>query len=281
MMVQYSYNMLSYATDPDLEHGIHREAEFGYDGVEFVGEPAEIDTQEANELLDDYGLEASSVCSVYTKNRDLTAADESTRENAIQYTKDVAVMTDELNADVFVVRPGPVGRVSPDNPENEWGWAVEGIRNVSDFVSENGLDVTLGIEPWNRYETHLINTVDEALNLMNDVNRDNLGVWADLFHMNIEEDAPSKAIAEAGDNLVQLHGADTNRAAPGRGHYEWEPVITSLKDIGYDGWISFELLPATADPFDVLETDTEEARKFYDQYTKESIQFFKEIWSTY
>ena len=280
-MVKFSYNIISYARDQSLEQSISREAEYGYDGVEFIGEPDEIDTDEANDLLAEYGLEASSICSIYTGDRDMTAADEADRRDGVEYTKRVVEMAHEIGAPVIVTRPSPVGRVSPADPEEEYDWAVEGIQEVADFIADHGYDVSLGIEPWNRYETHLINTVGDALSFMEDIDSDHLGVWADLFHMAIEERSPEGAIREAGDDLIHLHGADTNRAAPGRGHYDYRPIVEALKEIGYDEYIGFELLPATANPFDVLERETAEADLFYDQYTRESIEFFETVWERY
>lgn len=280
-MVKFSYNIISYARDRSLEQSISRQAEYGYDGVEFIGEPDEIDTDEANELLDAYGLEASSICSIYTEERDMTAAEEAARRDGIEYTKRVVEMAQEIGASVIVTRPSPVGRVSPDDPEKEYGWAIEGIQEVADFIADHGYDVSLGIEPWNRYETHLINTVGDALSVIEEIDGDHAGVWADLFHMAIEERSPERAIREAGDDLIHLHAADTNRAAPGRGHYDYRPIVEALKGIGYDGYISFELLPATANPFDVLEQDTPEADLFYNRYTRESIEFFRTVWERY
>lgn len=76
------------------------------------------------------------------------------------------------------------------------------------------------------------------------------------------------ALREVGDKLYYLHIADSNRAAPGRGHIDFKPIAQALRDIGYDGWVSMELLPVAADPFGGVVCE-----EFYDQYTQESIDF--------
>lgn len=279
-MVSFSYATLPYAQDPSLETSIQRVAEYGYEGIELDGEPSEIDTDEANELLSEYGIEASSINSLYTEDRDMTAPDKAGREQGLQYTKDVIQMAAELDARIVGVAPSPVNQIYPQSDEDqEWQWAIKGMREAADFAYERG--VTLAIEPWNRYETYFINTIDDALELLAAVDRENVGIRGDLFHMNIEDDSPADAIRRAGDDLVHLHVADTNRAAPGNGHYDWESVVTALKEISFDNYLTFELLPATADPFAVLEQDTPEARKFYDQYTREAVEFMREQWERY
>ena len=97
-----------------------------------------------------------------------------------------------------------------------------------------GLGVKLGIEPWNRYETYFINRTEQALKLMREVDCRNVGVWLDTFHMNIEEESIAKAIEETGPHLIHLHVADSNRAAPGRGHINFKPIVMALKKIKYD-----------------------------------------------
>jgi len=104
---------------------------------------------------------------------------------------------------------------------------------------------------------------------------DNVGIMEDTFHMNIEEDSMAEAIRNSGEKLLYIHIADSNRAAPGRGHINFKPVVQAIKDIDYQGYLSFELLPAAADPFRVLKEKG--APEFFEEYTKESIQFMKRL----
>jgi len=111
---------------------------------------------------------------------------------------------------------------------------------------------------------------------MRDVDRRNVGVWLDTFHMNIEERSIDGAIREAGPHLLHLHVADSNRAAPGRGHLDFKPIVKALKDINYRRYLSFELLPAGADPFYAMKT--RRCDEFFDLYTGEAIEYMKGLW---
>lgn len=271
--LKFAYNTLVYGDEP-IEKGIKRISEYGYDGVEFVGEPERLDINMIKGLLKKYGIKASSICSIYDEKRDLVHPDLAIRKNAINYVKNLIKMAVELQASVVIVRPSPCMKTVPlASPELEWEWAVTNIRECGDFAKEQG--IVLAIEAWNRYETYFINRLDEALKLCNDVNLPNVGVMGDTFHMNIEEADMAEAIRGSSGKLVHLHVADSNRAAPGRGHIGFEPIVRALKDINYSGYLSFELLPAAADPFRVLKEGG--GKEFFDQYTRESIQFMKEV----
>ena len=110
--------------------------------------------------------------------------------------------------------------------------------------------------------------------MVNDINLPNVGVMADTYHMNIEESDMGAAISNVGDKLFYVHIADSNRAAPGRGHIDFKEIAGALRDIHYDGWVSMELLPAAADPFGGKRCD-----EFYDQYTEESIVYLRKLFA--
>ena len=110
--------------------------------------------------------------------------------------------------------------------------------------------------------------------MVEEVNLENVGVMGDTFHMNIEETDMGEALRKVGKRLYYLHIADSNRAAPGRGHIDFENIAQALKDIDYHGWISMELLPAAANPFSGIVQE-----EFYDQYTEESIVYLRKLFS--
>lgn len=279
-MVKYAYNTLVNTgidlTGEDLETSIVRISKAGYDGVEFVGEPERIDTGRVKALLDKYELEAASICSIFLKDRDLVSSNESIRRNGVKYVKDTAKMASEIGAKVMVVAPSPVGKVYPEaSSEQEWKWAVENIKECAEYA--RGLGVNLGIEPWNRYETYFLNRLEQALALRAEVDMKNVGVWGDTFHMNIEEKSIADAIKRAGKYLFHIHVADSNRAAPGEGHIDFRPIVRVLKRIKYERYLSFELLPAGADPFYVMRV--KKCDEFFDQYTRHAIQYMKRLWA--
>jgi len=108
---------------------------------------------------------------------------------------------------------------------------------------------------------------------MKAVDLPNVGVMGDTFHMNIDEASIPDALRLAGKHLIHVHLADSNRAAPGKGHIDFVPILKALKDIDYAGFLTFELLPAAADPFGTMEK--EGGREFFDEYTEHAIAYMK------
>jgi sugar phosphate isomerase/epimerase len=124
--------------------------------------------------------------------------------------------------------------------------AVEAIRRYGEYASEQ--NVALVIEPINRYETTYINTIDDALQFIGEVDLDNLGILADTFHMNIEEANLAESLQSAGDLIHHVQFTDSNRLAAGRGHIDFRVLAAALRDSGYDGYLSTETLPLPDSP---------------------------------
>jgi sugar phosphate isomerase/epimerase len=106
-----------------------------------------------------------------------------------------------------------------------------------------GKAVTVFLEPLNRYESDYVNTVDDVLKIIRQLGLSNVKVLADTFHMNIEEVNLSDSLKRAGPSLGFVHLADSNRQAPGHGHLDIRGVLGALKELGYQGYLSFEILP--------------------------------------
>ncbi|GAB6118351.1 sugar phosphate isomerase/epimerase [Thermoanaerobacter brockii subsp. lactiethylicus] len=271
--IKYSYNTLVYAGE-DIEKSIARLSKFGYDGVEFVGEPETMDAKKIRELLAKYNMEASSICGIYTPERDLVSSNENIRKNAINYIKQCVDFAFAIGAKNISVTPTACMKIRPEvDIKTEWSWAVEGIREAGEYAGEKG--IRLSVEAWNRYETYLVNRLEQSLAIVNEVDLPNVGCMGDTFHMNIEEENIADAFRLVGKKLYYVHIADSNRAAPGRGHIDFKAIAQALIEIGYEGWLSMELLPAAADPFMVLKGAR--CDEFYDQYTEESIDFLKKL----
>lgn len=272
-MFKYSYDSLVYFGE-EVAKSIERLAKFGYDAIELIGEPDAYDTKRVRNLVNDYGIEVSSICSIYNQERDLAHPDPNKRRQAIEYVKRVADMSAEVGAPVMIVAPTANGKTaSLANFDDEVKWAIEGIREGAEYAAK--LNVNLCIEAWNRYETYMLNRLDQAVEMWKEVNLPNVGIMGDVFHMNIEEENIAEAIRQSGDALIHVHLADSNRKAPGLGHVDFAPVLQALKDIDYKGYLSFEILPAAADPFGVMRKGG--GQEFFDDYTKKCIDHLKSI----
>src|SRR6476660_2921284 len=205
---------------------IRRLAKYRYETIEIAGEPDQYDTKEVRKLLQDNGVRCWGSVSLMFAGRDLIHGDAAVRESTVQYLKDCITMVKELGGREMTIVPSQVGKVTPmDTPEQEWQWAVEGLREVYPHAESAG--VVIGLEPLNRFETNFLNRHDQAIMLADAVGP-NCGVCLDAFHINIEEANLWQAILNTGSKLVAFHVADNNRMACGQGDYDWVRLVRTL-----------------------------------------------------
>jgi sugar phosphate isomerase/epimerase len=126
----------------------------------------------------------------------------------------------------------------PRTPEQDREVLLEGLAELGAHAEHAGTLVLL--EPLNRYEDHMLNTVAQAAELAAAAGSPAVRVLADTYHMNIEEDDPCAALRAAGDLLGAVHLSDSNRHQPGTGHVPFPAIIGTLRDIGFDGVLSVE-----------------------------------------
>ena len=241
---RYSY-VISGGSVEEVSGQIRRLAGLGYDAVELGAELPLAEASETRDLIDDAGLSVSSICPSFTAERDLSYPDPEVRENAVCYLREVADLANAVGAPVIIVAPTAFLRTRPIASEGEeWGLAVESIRAAGEHAASLGVDLTL--ECWNRYGTFLLNRLEQAARLWRETGLPNGGVLADTYHMNIEERSLPEAIRTTGTLINHVHLSDSNRAAPGLGHVDYAEVLRALLDIGYPGYLTFELAAQAA-----------------------------------
>jgi sugar phosphate isomerase/epimerase len=120
-------------------------------------------------------------------------------------------------------------------------YLVEAIQACS--AAAEGTSVRFALEPMNRYETDLVHTTAEGLDLVERVGSDRFGLLLDTFHMNIEEPDITASMRSCGDRLFHVHVADSNRWHPGAGHLDFAAVVDCLESMGYQGFVSGEFMP--------------------------------------
>jgi sugar phosphate isomerase/epimerase len=250
-----------------IETTLERLHRLGYDGIEIMGEPRKYDVKEVRKLLDKYKLECYGSVTIMVKGRDLIHADPYFREMSLQYVKECIDLVAGLGGSLLTLVPSEVGKIiAMADPDTEWQWAVEGIREAGEYARPH--NIRIGLEPLNRFETNFLNRHDQALRLADDVGLDNVGVCLDAFHINIEEADPYQAIMNTGTRLVDFHVADNNRYPPGQGAIDWKKTIETLKKSGYTGPITSEfVVPMDRSPLaqkdeEVGTTATEAELKF-------------------
>ncbi|MBB5755170.1 sugar phosphate isomerase/epimerase family protein [Prosthecomicrobium pneumaticum] len=221
---------------------VDKVAALGFDLIEVcVEDPATIDTTAIRRRIEAAGIGAT-VCGAFGPDRDMSADDPAIRRNAIDYVERCAEIASELGADIVV---GPmysaVGRTrmaEPDERRAQRTLAADSIRKAADHAAARG--VRLGIEPLNRFETDLVNTVEQGVGLVEEIGRDNVGLLLDTFHMNIEEKDLPAALRRAGRHIFEFHACSSDRGTPGEDHLDWTGIAAALADAGYDGAVVIE-----------------------------------------
>ncbi len=251
---------------------IRRLAHYGYKSIEISGEPDVFDTKELRKQLADNGIACWGAVSLMFEGRDLIHADEAVRATSIKYLNDCITMVKELDGYEMTIVPSQVGKVAAmDTPEQEWAWAVESLKEVHIHAQKEG--IRMALEPLNRFETNFLNRADQAMLLAEEVGPD-CGVCIDTFHLNIEEADMIEAIRSSKERLVDFHVADNNRMACGMGALDWPLIISTLKEIGYDGAVTVEFVaPLDRTPANPYRNAVAAAEQ---ELTPEQLQFIQD-----
>ena len=216
----------------------------GYDGVELHGDLEAFKPRETAALFADHGLE---IFSLTPDNVDPATPDRAVRTAALDYYRRLVDFAADAGG-AIVSFHGLVGRVAPiASMAEEEALLIESLRTVCEHAGS--AEVRVVYEVLNRYESHLVNTGDAALALIERVGVDNLFVLLDAYHMNIEEAALPGAIRSVAGRLGLFHVADSNREGIGRGHTDFAAVVRALDAIGYGGPVIVECTAAGANPF--------------------------------
>lgn len=212
-----------------------RVAELGFNHIEISIETVDqnLDYKALGQAIKDNGLTVG-VCAFFDSSCDFCLGDETKAQNGMKYMRHVA---DSLSAMGGTVASGPfyssIHRFwHAKDRKGELGRAATYLRQMGDYAADRG--IIFGIECINRYETSLINTAEQGMELVELVDHPNVGVHLDSFHMGIEEKDFGKAIERAGKKMVHFHSNEHDRGVPGSGHTDWTSIAAAIKEIGYD-----------------------------------------------
>lgn len=240
----------------DFEANVAHLAKLGFDGVELaVREPARLDVNAVKQLLDAHRLRVPALGTgqAYVEERlSFTDPDASVRQRAVERIEahiELArvIARSEATKPETPAMPSPlviIGLIrgkGQTNATDARAWMLDALKHLA--RAARAQNVRLVIEPINRYETDLINTVADARAVIEQVGADNLGILFDTFHANIEEPRIEESLRACGSRLFHVHIADSNRLAPGAGHTDFARIFAALRAIDYAGWVSAEILP--------------------------------------
>jgi D-psicose/D-tagatose/L-ribulose 3-epimerase len=226
---------------------LDRAAGLGLDTVEIpLMELDAVDPAAIREAADraGVGLLTSVACA---EDTDPSSENDDVRQRALRFLEDCVDATAAMGATVFTgVTYSALGRRLERRPtRDDMARAAEVMRSAARHAAGRG--VTLGIEPVNRYESFLVNTAAQALELKELIGEPNVGIHLDAYHMNIEEDEFRAPVAAVAEHLVHFHLSESHRGIPGRGTVDWPAIMGVLGDTGYAGHVGLESFAEVSD----------------------------------
>ena len=227
-----------------LESAAASAAKLGFDAIEiFAPSAASLDCPALHALLKKHGLSAAAFGTGggwLVHKWHLTHADPAIRSQAREFIRAIIDVAGEFKAPAIIgsMQGKAEGDVSRDQA---LAWLAEALADLGTHAAQYG--VPLLYEPLNRYETNLLNRQLDAARFLEDRKVGNVKLLCDLFHMNIEEVSNAATLRACGRHVGHVHFADSNRQAIGFGHTETASVVAALKDIGFAGYLSGEILP--------------------------------------
>ena len=240
--VRFGLNLLVYTAGftKDKIDLITKVADFGYDGVEIpFNDLSLLDAPATRQAMEKAGV-GMTACCVMRPGENPCSPDAEERKRAVARLKRMVDLTGEMGGEAVA---GPLyspcsyltGKAATDE---ELKWCAECLSAAADHAEK--ADIPLAIEPLNRFETYVINTVDQALAMVERVGSPYLTVQVDTFHANIEEKDTGESIRKAGKHLGHFHASESDRGVPGTGQVAWEEAFAALRDVGYDKWVTIE-----------------------------------------
>jgi len=229
-------------------HLFHDIKAMGFDFIELlVPEPEDgIDLDLANAALTEAGLEVVLAARVNAQ-RSISSADPTARQGGIDYLKGCISSAAALGCKiiggplygepmVFAGRP-PLPRTD-DEMKARADRMISGLAEVAPLARAAGQ--VFAVEPLNRFETDMLNTTQQGIELVDTANDAGLGLMLDTFHMNMEDQSIPDAIRMAGTRTVHFQANENHRGFPGTGNMDWPAIMRALHQVGYAGPVSLE-----------------------------------------
>lgn len=213
----------------------------GFDGVELCAGSLDLPSRELRAIFAAFPIRVANVTGAFT----LLHPDPKEREAAKEQIRRRLDLAAELGCKAGVLVVPQFGQQAglPDLAPLKTGYELENellVLQLRELVpAAKAAGVPIFLEPLNRYEAHVVNRLEQAVSFAEQAGPE-IKIMADFFHMNIEEADIPTSIRAAGEQIVYVHVADSNRLQPGRGHLDFRPGFSALKEVGYDGFLGIE-----------------------------------------
>ncbi len=256
----------------------------GFDGVEVPIFDASDTAHYAKlgALLDDIGLERTAVAVIPDEANSPISDNATHRQGAVDHLRSVIDCCSVLGAEMLVgPYYQPLGVFSGEFPsETELSRCADVHRQIVPVA--RAARIGMAFEPLNRFEAHLLNTIEQSIAYAGRVGEAGFGVLYDTFHANIEEKDPLAALdaLHAAGALAHIHISENDRGTPGKGHAKICETIIAAKALGYDGWLVIEAFGRAVPELAVA---TRVWRDFFpspEEVYTEGYRYIAECWET-
>ncbi|RBP86301.1 sugar phosphate isomerase/epimerase [Cytobacillus firmus] len=227
----------------NIKDKLHYIKEIGFDGFEIDGKLLVDHLEEVKEAIVETGIPVTTACGGYSGW--IGDFIEERRQNGLADIKKILEALQEIGGKGIVV-PAAWGmftyrlppHVSPRSEEGDWQAVSDSLKFLDKAAEETGTLIFL--EPLNRYQDHMINTLADARLYIEKNQLKNVKIMADFYHMNIEEDDISEALHKNRELIGHIHLADNHRFQPGSGSLDFKKYFSQLKEEGYEDFLTIE-----------------------------------------
>lgn len=250
---KYSITLSSFKNLEPIQETLENLKNQGFDIVEVYGEPEVIDVKSLSHQLDSFSMGVSGITGMWglssseSRFRNLVTTNNNSLKAAQNYVKKCVTLCQKLGGKTFnlclfseepLISDSNHKYLSREEKRKLISSLIESLRELAKYASN--YDIDLLIEPLNRYSTPICTDSEDAKYIVKLVDRENVGIMLDTFHMNIEEDSIHDAIVNSNTMLKHVHVSDNNRKMPGFAHIDFKNVIGALKRIKYSKFLTFE-----------------------------------------
>ena len=226
----------------DLEKAFSVAKELKFDGIEIsLADPEEISLSELKDLVNKYQINISAIATGGAAVRDgliFSSPEKSIRQAAVQRIKKHIDFASHFKAVVVIglIKGWVIGNYSQSED-----YITECLKECNEYSIEKGVNIAL--EPINRFQEDFFHSILDCKAYLDKIQLSNVKMMIDSFHMNIEDSNMWGNMRQARDYIIHVHYSDSNRLAPGMGHFDFAKMTEVLKEINYSGYISAEILP--------------------------------------
>jgi sugar phosphate isomerase/epimerase len=245
----YAFGGRSWMPAWTLEEALRLTAELGFDGIELAAWrphawPADLDSARRlvmKNLARQYDLAYSAICMVQV-NHNIASPIASERRDSLDYIQDCIELAADLECPTVVVGGG--WSVHPYTREDAWKWAAESLDGAARHAHERG--ITLVLENINRQRADVIVSTDDLIAMIEAIDSPSLRLMLDFYHLHLEREDPYHAVRRLGSDLAYVHFLDARRSnrsrqIPGNGEIRLDSILSTLVEIGYNGWLCVEI----------------------------------------